>query len=78
MSQPASAEITSSPPSISLVNNQPRTLSIEVAAYFGKQHQHVMQEIRTIASNCLESFNASNFGLVKNEDAKGELRPAYT
>lgn len=75
---PAAATISSKPPAITLINDQPRTLSIDVAIYFGKQHQHVMRQIRDILSNCPESFNASNLGLVKIKDAKGELRPAYS
>ena len=65
-------------PALTLVNNQPRASSIEVAAKFGKRHDHVLRQIRQIVANCPESFNAPNFGAVETKDDKGELRPAYT
>lgn len=65
-------------PVITLVNNQLRTNSIDVAAYFGKQHRNVIRDIRNIMANCPESFNALNFELVETMDAKGEMRPSYS
>ena len=65
-------------PVITLVNNQLRTNSIAVAAYFGKQHRNVIRDIRNIMANCPESFNALNFELVETMDAKGEMRPSYS
>ena len=65
-------------PVISLVNNELRTISTDVAAYFGRQHQVVMRQIRQIMANCPESFNGCNFALVEMKDAKGEMRPRYS
>lgn len=65
-------------PVIILVNNELRTLSTDVAAFFGKRHDHVLRDIRQAMANCPESFNAPNFGEVEKRDAKGELRPCYS
>lgn len=51
--------------------------SIQVAEHFGKEHFHVMRDIKNTVDKCSESFNASNFGLVEYTDAKGEKRPMY-
>lgn len=51
--------------------------SIQVAKHFGKEHFHVMRDIKNTVDKCSESFNASNFGLVEYTDAKGEKRPMY-
>lgn len=55
----------------------PAVTSLQVAEAFGKQHAHVMRDIRETIDKCSESFNASNFGLVEYKDAKGEKRPMY-
>ena len=48
--------------------------SLEIAEVTGKQHAHVMRDIRgLIESGC----NESNFGLVDYKDKKGETRPMY-
>ncbi|MCZ4065663.1 Rha family transcriptional regulator [Oxalobacter aliiformigenes] len=55
----------------------PAVTSLQVADAFGKQHAHVMRDIRNVTEKCSEFFNASNFGLVEYTDAKGEKRPMY-
>ncbi|UQZ90832.1 hypothetical protein C4J81_17105 [Deltaproteobacteria bacterium Smac51] len=65
-------------PVITLSDNQLRTLSTDVAAYFGKQHKDVLRQIRQIMANCTELFNERNFALVEIKDAKGEMRPSYS
>lgn len=50
--------------------------SRDVAAFFGKNHQHVMRDIRRLIALRPE-LNRSNFGLVELPDSKGELRPTY-
>lgn len=53
----------------------PAVTSLQVAKAFGKEHFHVMRDIKEIIPKCSESFNESNFGLVDYMDAKGEKRP---
>jgi len=73
-----SIESPSLVPVLTLVNNQPRASSIDVAAHFGKDHKGVLRQIRQIEANCQESFNGRNFAPVEITDAKGEKRPAYS
>lgn len=47
-------------PSVSLHDGRPATTSLEVARFFGKQHQHVIRDITGLTDNCPESFSASN------------------
>lgn len=48
--------------------------SIDVAELTGKQHQHVMRDIRALLE---QGVNQSNFGRVDYRDKKGEVRPCY-
>ena len=65
-------------PAVSIINNEPRTLSIDVAAYFGKRHDHVLRQIREIVANCPESFSAPNFGETYYADEQGKKQPCYS
>ena len=52
--------------------------SKDIAQIFGKDHGHVMRDIRErILPEVSERFNQSNFGLVKRKDKKGEMRNEY-
>ncbi len=64
---------------LNIINGKevPAVTSLQVAEAFGKQHAHIMRDIRETIDKCSESFNASNFGLVEYKDAKGEKRPMY-
>jgi Rha family phage regulatory protein len=64
-------------PSIVLIDNRPAVSSLKIAEHFGKQHAHVMRDIRRIISEAPEGFSQSNFGSVKYTDAKGEERDAF-
>jgi anti-repressor protein len=48
--------------------------SLEIAELTGKQHAHVMRDIRTLIE---QGVNESNFGLVDYIDKKGEKRSMY-
>lgn len=43
----------------------PAVTSLQVAEAFGKQHAHIMRDIRNTIDRCSESFAESNFGLNK-------------
>ncbi len=57
--------------------NELKTDSRKVAAAFGKQHAHVMRDIRKIITQTPDYFSQSIFGLVEYTDNKGEKRPMY-
>lgn len=48
--------------------------SLEIAEITGKQHAHVMRDIRVLIE---QGVDQSNFGLVEYTDKKGEKRPCY-
>lgn len=48
--------------------------SLEIAEVIGKQHAHVMRDIRSLLER---GCDKSNFGLVEYKDKKGEERPMY-
>ena len=54
-----------------------RMTSLEIAEVTGKQHYHLMRDIRNMEA-AWEKVNGSKFGLVDYRDAKGELRPCYS
>ena len=54
-----------------------RMTSLEIAEVTGKQHYHLMRDIRNMET-AWEKVNGTKFGLVDYRDAKGELRPCYS
>ena len=48
--------------------------SLEIAEVTGKNHAHIMRDIRKLLT---QGVNQSNFGLVEYTDKKGEQRPCY-
>lgn len=53
------------------------TTSMHIAAAFGKQHGHVLRNIRKLIDQLPEEFNGPNFGAVAYVDEKGESRAMY-
>lgn len=53
-----------------------RANSLDVAAFFGKDHKNVLRDIRKLIGRRPE-LNRLKFALVERPDAKGELRPTY-
>lgn len=49
--------------------------SLEIAELTGKQHQHVMRDIRTLLD---QGVDASNFGLTSYTDKSNRQSPCYT
>lgn len=56
-----------------IINKETMT-SLEIAEVTGKQHAHVMRDIRSLLER---GCDESNFGLVEYKDKKGEGRPMY-
>ena len=54
-----------------------RMTSLEIAEVTGKQHYHLMRDIRNMET-AWEKVNGTKFGLVDYRDAKGEVRPCYS
>lgn len=55
----------------------PAVTSQQLAEAFGKQHTHVMRDIRETTAKCSKLFSASNFGLAEYLDEQGKSRPMY-
>lgn len=55
--------------------NRPVTDSLTVAETFGKEHKHVMRDIREL--ECSEEFNRSNFGLTDYTDPMNRTYQKY-
>ena len=45
-------------------HDQPMTDSLKVAEYFGKDHAHVLRDIKDL--DCSQEFRESNFGFSKS------------
>ena len=48
-------------PSVSVHNGRPATTSLEVAKFFGKRHDNVVRDVRSLVANTPERFHALNF-----------------
>lgn len=55
----------------------PAVTSLQVAEAFGKEHRHVLRDIRETIDKCSESFTAPNFGRSEYTDSTGRKLPLY-
>lgn len=55
----------------------PAVTSLQVAEAFGKEHRHVLRDIRSVMEKCSESFTQPNFGLSEYADSTGRILPMY-
>ncbi|MGX8939299.1 Rha family transcriptional regulator [Symbiopectobacterium sp. Eva_TO] len=76
MALPALAEnLHIEEPRVFINNGKALTTSRDVADYFGKRHERVLDKIKNL--DCSAIFNQHNFVLVDYVDAKGEKRPMF-
>lgn len=64
-------------PSVMLHNGRPATTSLEVAKIFGKRHDNVVRDIRSIIDNCPKRFTALNFEASNYLDNTGRSLPMF-
>lgn len=57
---------------VEIENSQVVTTSVKIAEIFGKQHKHVLRDIRNL--ECSEDFRQSNFGLIQKISDLGQGR----
>ncbi|WP_406704980.1 Rha family transcriptional regulator [Sodalis sp.] len=76
MALPALAEnLHIEEPHVFINNGKALTTSRDVADYFGKRHERILDKIKNL--DCSAVFNQHNFVLVDYVDAKGEKRPMF-
>lgn len=51
------------------------TTSLKIAEKFGKEHAHVLRDIRDM--ECSDTFRESNFGLSSYKSSQGKILPMY-
>lgn len=62
---------------IQIKDHKTITTSETVAKVFGKQHKHVMRDIREILETADDEFSRSNFGLAEYIDKQGKKRAMF-
>lgn len=62
---------------IEVVNGKPSVTSLQIAKHFGKEHFHVMRDIRAILEADEDGFGASNFGLSSYLTEQNKEMPMY-
>ena len=60
---------------VQVLHGDVKTTSLQVAEFFGKEHKHVLRDIREL--DCSEEFTRSNFGPTDFIDKNGDSQPSY-
>ena len=62
---------------VQINNGKAVTSSLQVAEYFGKKHQHVMEKIRTLLAELPSEWGVSNFRRSSYFNVQGKEQPCY-
>ena len=62
---------------VTINNGQAVTSSLQVAEYFGKKHQHVMEKIRKLLDELPSEWGVSNFRQSSYFNVQGKEQPCY-
>ena len=65
-------------PVIAIVNDQPRTMSTNVAEFFDKNHKDVLRQIRSIVDDSDPEFARRNFTPSEYMDSTGRTLPCFS
>ena len=59
-----------STPKLTIISGQPYTSSLDVADYFHKRHDNVIQSIQRLLRDCPDEFNLLHFQEIKSLDSR--------
>ena len=62
---------------VQINNGQAVTSSLQVAEYFGKKHQHVMEKVRALLAEIPSDWGVSNFRQSSYFNVQGKEQPCY-
>ena len=62
---------------VQINNGQAVTSSLQVAEYFGKKHQHVMEKVRALLDELPSEWGVSNFRQSSYFNLQGKEQPCY-
>ena len=62
---------------VQINNGQAVTSSLQVAEYFGKKHQHVMEKVRALLAEIPSDWGVSNFRQSSYFNLQGKEQPCY-
>lgn len=68
--------MTNTIPSVEIVDGKPKTTSLQVAAFFGKEHKNVLRDIQNVLET-VGNFTGLNFELSEYKDSTGRKLPMY-
>ena len=62
---------------VQINNGQAVTSTLQVAEYFGKKHQHVMEKVRALLAEIPSDWGVSNFRQSSYFNLQGKEQPCY-